>query len=159
MKRITHDEAKLYRSLSSSEIRHNMRRAIAYTLTPIPDNPKWDEITYYGASWIDPTNTPQHPHYIYILVNPSIPGICKIGFTTTTVYDRVKQINSATGVITPWQVRDFWFTQEPYLAEQEIHDLLSDYRVEDNREGFAVNFMVARDVIFEILGIPNKDLT
>jgi hypothetical protein len=43
--------------------------------------------------------------------------------------------------------------------EQEIHRRLDEFRVEDNREGFAVNFMVARDVIFEVLGIPNEDLT
>jgi hypothetical protein len=97
--------------------------------------------------------------HIYILQNTSVPGVYKIGFTERSVADRVNEINSATGVISPWQIRDFWFTQNPYLVEQEIHRRLEEYRVEDNREGFAVNFMVARDVIFEVLGIPNDDLT
>ena len=103
MKRITQDEAKQYRKLESdTHFRHNMRQAIAFTLTPIDDEPGWEVVTYYGASWVDPTQVSQRPHYVYVLVNPSIPGICKIGYTTTTVYDRTKQINSATGVITPW---------------------------------------------------------
>ena len=69
MKRITHDEAKQYLPLDNKDTRYSMRRAIAYTLTSIPNDPGWEEITYYGVSWVDPTNTPQHPHYIYILVN------------------------------------------------------------------------------------------
>ena len=60
MKRLTHDEAKQYRPLSSSELRYSMRRVIAYTLTPVLDDPGWEEITYYGAAWVDPTNTPQN---------------------------------------------------------------------------------------------------
>ena len=94
MVRITPDETKNYRLLDHEYFsRRGMREAIAYTLTPDTDNPGWEIVTYYGAAWVDPTNIPHSPHYIYILVNPSVPGICKIGFTTTTVYDRVKQIN------------------------------------------------------------------
>jgi len=82
MKRITQQEASQYRLLDHDFIRrHGMRQVIAFTLTPIHDEPGWEEVTYYGASWVDPTNIPQRPHYIYILVNPSVPGICKIGYT------------------------------------------------------------------------------
>jgi hypothetical protein len=97
--------------------------------------------------------------HIYVLQNTSVPGVFKIGFTERSVADRLNEINSSSGVISPWQVRDFWFTQNPYVMEQEIHRRLDDFRVEDNREGFAVSFDVARDVIFEVLGIPNEDLT
>ena len=152
MKRLTHDEAKKYRPLSSSEMRYSMRRAIAYTLTPIPNDPGWEEITYYGAAWVDPTNTPQHPHYIYVLVNPSIPGICKIGFTTTTVYDRVKQINSATGVITPWYVVFTYKCPDGRSLEQDIHAYLEEIgvRVNPNREGFVLDTDTARNIIENI---------
>ena len=152
MKRITHDETKLYRQLSESETRHSMRRAIAYTLTPIQDGSRWEEITYYGASWVDPTNTPQHPHYIYVLVNPSIPGICKIGFTTSTVYDRVKQINSATGVITPWYAVFTYKCPDGRMLEQDIHDYLEEIgvRVNPNREGFVIDTDTARNIIENI---------
>jgi hypothetical protein len=152
MKRITHDEAKLYLPLSSSDTRYSMRRAIAYTLTPVPNDPGWEEITYYGASWVDPTNIPHHPHYIYVLVNPSIPGICKIGFTTTTVYDRVKQINSATGVITPWYAVFTYKCPDGRSLEHDIHAHLEDIgvRVNSNREGFAIDTDTARNIIENI---------
>ena len=129
-----------------------MRRAIAFALTPVPNDPGWEEITYYGASWVDPTNTPQHPHYIYVLVNPSIPGICKIGFTTTTVYDRVRQINSATGVITPWYAVFTYKCPDGRMLEHDIHTYLEEIgvRVNPNREGFVIDTDTARNIIENI---------
>jgi hypothetical protein len=149
MIRITHDEAKQYRKLTTRDTQSSMTQAIAYTLTPVPDDGKWEEITYYGASWIDPTNVPQLPHYIYILVNPSIPGICKIGYTTSTVYDRVKQINTATGVITPWYPVFTYKCPNGRMLEQEIHEHLESLgvRVNPNREGFVIDTDSARNVI------------
>jgi hypothetical protein len=153
MKRITQDEAKQYRKLESDiHFRHNMRQAIAFTLTPIDNEPGWEAVTYYGASWVDPTQVPQHPHYVYILVNPSIPGICKIGYTTTTVYDRTKQINSATGVITPWYPVFTYKCPNGRMLEQEVHDYLENIgvRVNPNREGFIIDTNSARDIIENI---------
>jgi hypothetical protein len=153
MKRITQDEAKQYRKLeSNTHFRHNMRQAIAFTLTPIDNEPGWETVTYYGASWIDPTQIPQRPHYIYILVNPSIPGICKIGYTTTTVYDRTKQINSATGVIAPWYPVFTYKCPNGRMLEQEIHTYLEDIgvRINPNREGFIIDTDSARNIIENI---------
>jgi hypothetical protein len=129
-----------------------MREAIAYTLTPDTNNPGWDEITYYGTSWIDPTNTPQNPHYIYILVNPSVPGVSKIGYTTTTVYDRTRQINAATGVIAPWYPVFSYKCPNGRLLEQEIHNYLEQIgvRVNPNREGFIIDTGSARTIIESI---------
>jgi hypothetical protein len=158
MKRISVEEAKQYRVLTSEYIRlRSMREVVAFTLTPIPNEPGWEQVTYYGASWVDPTSIPQLPHYIYILVNPSIPGICKIGYTTTTVYDRVKQINSATGVITPWYPVFTYKCPNGRMLEQEIHEELAlmGMRVNDKREGFAIDTDSARAVI-EKLGKKYK---
>ena len=76
MKRITQEEATQYRLLDDEYIRRRgLREAVAFTLTPIPNEPNGSIVTYYGASWVDPTGVPQRPHYIYVLVNPSVPGI------------------------------------------------------------------------------------
>jgi hypothetical protein len=137
-------------------VRDNVKSARAYDFVETGKN-TWN-VRYFKKKF-GSKKSPTSTGHIYVLQNTSMPGIFKIGFTERSVVERLNEINKATGVITPWQVRDFWFTQEPYLAEQEIHHKLSDYRVQDNREGFAVNFSVARDVIFEVLGIPNEDLT
>lgn len=158
MKYITQDEAKQYRHLTQEYIaRRGMREVVAYTLTPIPNEPGWEQVAYYGTSWVDPTSIPQHPHYIYILVNPSVPGICKIGFTTTTVYQRVKEINNATGVITPWYPVFSYKCPNGRMLEQEIHEYLAlqGMRINDKREGFAIDSDSAR-VIIEKLGKKYK---
>ena len=158
MKRISVEEAKQYRVLTSEYLRlRSMREVVAFTLTPIPNEPGWEQVTYYGASWVDPTSISQRPHYIYILVNPSIPGICKIGYTTTTVYDRVKQINSATGVITPWYPVFSYKCPNGRMLEQEIHEELAlmGMRVNDRREGFTIDSDSARAII-EKLGKKYK---
>jgi hypothetical protein len=142
--------------MNGQQVRDNVKSARAYDFVETGKN-TWN-VRYFKRKY-GSKKSPTSTGHIYILQNISVPGILKIGFTERSVADRLNEINKATGVISPWQVRDFWFTQEPYLAEQEIHERLKDYRVEDNREGFAINFMVARDVIFEVLGIPNEDLT
>ena len=150
MKRITQQEAQQYRELNPQiSFKYSMREVVAYTLTPDSNNPGWDEITYYGASWIDPTNIPQHPHYIYILVNPSIPGVCKIGYTTTTVYDRVRQINAATGVVAPWYPVFSYKCPNGRMLEQEIHEHLQllGMRLNPNREGFIIDTDSARTIV------------
>lgn len=160
MKCITPEETKLYRLLDDDYIyRHGITQAIAYSLSPDLSNPGWETVTYYGASWVDPTNVPQSPHYIYVLVNPSVPGICKIGYTTTSVYQRVREINNATGVITPWYPVFSYKCPNGRMLEQDIHDYLESIgvRVNPNREGFIIDTDSARNII-EMLGKKYKSI-
>lgn len=151
MNRITKEESKQYRKLEGSiAFRYNMSQAISFTLSPEPNG--WEKVTYYGASWIDPTGQPQHPHYIYVLTNPSVPGVCKIGYTTQTVYERTRQINSATGVIIPWIPTFSYKCPNGLMLEQEIHTHLEllGFRVNPNREGFIIDSSSARNIIESI---------
>ena len=156
MENLTGKDTSEFYEMNAQQVRDNVKSARAYDFVEVGKN-AWN-VRYFKKKY-GSKKSPFATGHIYVLQNTSVPGVFKIGFTERSVADRVNEINSATGVITPWQIRDFWFTQNPYLVEQEIHRRLEEYRVEDNREGFAVNFMVARDVIFEVLGIPNDDLT
>lgn len=154
MKRITEEETKSYRVITHDYIRrYGMRQITAFTLTPIPDEPGWEQVTYYGKRYVDPlldsNNNPRRPHYIYVLINASVPGICKIGYTTTTVYDRVKQINSATGVIIPWDPVFSYKCSNGRALEREIHEELElmGIRVNPKREGFNIDTDSARALI------------
>ena len=155
MENLTGKDTSEFYEMNEQQVRDSVKSARAYDFVETDKN-TWN-VRYFKKKY-GSKKSPHSTGHIYVLQNTSVPGIFKIGFTERSVADRLNEINSATGVITPWQIRDFWFTQEPYLAEQEIHDLLDEYRVENNREGFAVNFMVARDVIFKVLGISNEDL-
>jgi len=150
MKRISQDQAK-YRLKIDFEDELGLIRANAYTLTPSEEN-GWEDVTYYSEAVIDPTGTVFKPEWVYVLVNKSMPGICKIGMTTTSVTQRTKEINSATGVITPW----FSVYKHKCLNSREIerrvHSRLDDLgaRINGKREGFECSTELAISVIKDI---------
>ena len=88
--------------------------------------------------------------YIYILSNVSMPGILKIGFTTNSPEDRVKDLSRATGVPTPFTVAFFMHVTSTSRAEREIHLKLDKYRVSANREFFTVPLQEAIKIIQEV---------
>jgi hypothetical protein len=145
------EETKFYHKLNPSEdFIYNMDRAVAFTLTKEDD--KWDTVTYYGEAWLDPTEGIFRPNFVYVLVNPSMPGICKIGYTKNTVYERCRQINSATGVIVPWYPVFVYKCPSGPLLEREVHKHLEKrgIRINKNREGFDITAVDAIKVIEEI---------
>jgi hypothetical protein len=151
MVRINAEEAKRYRKLPKDDPR-TVSQAVAFTLTPIEDEPGWEEVTYYGEGMINPSNAISKPEYVYVLVNKSVPGICKIGMTTTSVAQRTKEINSATGVITPWYCVYSYKCLNSALLEKEVHKKLEDmgFRVNQKREGFSVDSDTAKLVIEQV---------
>lgn len=149
--RLLQEETQFYRKLNpEDDFAVNMNQAVAFTLSPIDE--KWDKVDYYGEAWLDPTNGIYKPHYVYVLVNPSIPGICKIGYTRKTVYERCTQINAATGVITPWYPVFVYKCPSGPLLEKEIHKYLEKQgkRVNFKREGFEIESIEAIKIIEEI---------
>lgn len=76
--------------------------------------------------------------FVYILRNPSISGMVKIGYTTRTVQERVNELSRSTSVPTPFQVVEaFHFGDAPH-AEQQIHSRLTSKKVKKVREFFEV---------------------
>lgn len=159
MERITELESKFYRKLNSEiDFKYNMDQAIAFTLTTMEDG--WDKVTYYGEPWIDPTSSVYKPNYVYVLVNPGVPGICKIGYTTKTVYERCRQLNAAPGVITPWYPVFAYKCPNGRMLEREVHDYLEKMgkRVNLKREGFELESIEAIKII-ETIGEKYKNIT
>jgi hypothetical protein len=72
--------------------------------------------------------------FVYVLENPSMPGIVKIGRTDRTVSERVNELSSHTGVPTQFIVVKEYSVDDSVLAENKIHERLSEYRVSENRE-------------------------
>lgn len=148
--RITPEQASRYVKLNgSSEV--VCHRAVAFTLTPSAEV-GWEDVTYYGEALVDPSYGYRSPEWVYVLVNQGIPGICKIGMTTTSVAQRVEEINSATGVITPWYPVYSYKCINSYYLEQEVHTYLEKrgYRVNPKREGFNITSTEAIRVIEEL---------
>lgn len=150
LKRITVDEANSYMKLAGSP-ESVCSRAIAFTLTPSLEE-GWEDVTYYGEALLDPSLGVRTPEWVYVLVNQGVPGVCKIGMTTTSVSQRVEEINSATGVITPWYPVYSYKCINSYYLEQEVHQYLEKrgYRVNPKREGFAITSTEAIRIIEEL---------
>src|ERR1017187_2215857 len=89
--------------------------------------------------------------FIYILENPSMPGLVKIGRTERSVSERVNELSSHTGVATGFAVVREYAVANSVEAERRIHERLSEYRVADNREFFKMEAEDATDIIESML--------
>lgn len=150
MKKITREEAQYYLLLNSDDPT-TPSRAVAFSLTDIGEG--WERVDYFAESIFDPTGAIRKPEWVYVLVNKDIPGVSKIGMTTTSVEQRCREINSATGVISPWFPVYRFKCVNSYFLEQDVHKYLQNkgYRVANNREGFYIDSQTAKEVI-ETLG-------
>jgi len=100
--------------------------------------------------------------YIYVLINPSMDGLVKIGKTTREPTGRAKELSGATGVPTPFVLAyDALFT-DCSAAEEFVHALLEQkgYRVSSNREFFNASISEAIKAVIEaerVLGAFHTD--
>lgn len=89
--------------------------------------------------------------YVYVLSNPSMAGLVKIGKTTTSPTRRMSELHS-TGVPTPFELEFAAEVADCHVSERAAHDALDRYRVSSNREFFKVSVMEALREILPRLG-------
>ena len=100
--------------------------------------------------------------YVYILSNPSMPNLLKIGYTERDVDERVEELNS-TGVPVPFEIEAIFGSANAYEDEQTIHNLLDQHRLANNREFFSIDLKQAIQCASECVGtepsfLKNPDL-
>lgn len=161
MKRINAEEAKFFIPIDSNDP-FRWSKTVAYSLLPtknplLEKESGWEDVAYYSDGILDSTLSARKPEWVYVLVNKSMPGVCKIGMTTTSVPQRVREINSATGVITPWIAVYKYECINSYILEQAVHRRLQQagYRVNPKREGFEI----PSDKAIEIIEALGEELT
>lgn len=88
--------------------------------------------------------------FVYILSNPSMPGLVKIGKTIRSVEGRANELYQ-TGVPTPFKVEHSVEAPDCHALELTMHSRFADRRVSEGREFFAVSVQEARGVIEEEL--------
>ena len=59
--------------------------------------------------------------YVYVLSNPVMPGLVKIGRSTRHPSDRVRELNSASGVALPFKLEASIRTKYPNWTERLLH--------------------------------------
>lgn len=88
--------------------------------------------------------------YIYILTNPSMQGLVKVGKTTNTPNQRMSELHS-TGVPTPFELEFSISVDDCHKAERLAHKTLNYYRVSANREFFRISVKKAIEQILEVI--------
>jgi hypothetical protein len=98
---------------------------------------------------------------IYILTNPAMPDLVKIGMTSWELKIRIEHLSRATGVPLPFEV--FYAAEVANMKECEklIHDVFIDKRLNPKREFFRVapEQVVSAIKLAELKNItPNEDI-
>jgi hypothetical protein len=76
---------------------------------------------------------------VYVLVNPAMPGMVKIGMTSNSdIEERMRQLYT-TGVPVPFACRYACKVKDAQEVERSIHFAFGDLRVNPNREFFKIN--------------------
>lgn len=88
---------------------------------------------------------------IYVLMNPSMENLVKIGKTTRDPNERAKELSSTTGVPTPFVVIYECFFESCSLAENYVHTYLESkgFRLSKNREFFEIPIKDAIDAVMK----------
>jgi len=89
--------------------------------------------------------------YVYILMNPSMQNLVKIGKTVREPEERAKELSSTTGVPTPFVVVYDCYFQSCSEAENFVHTFLENkgFRVSSNREFFEIPMKDAIDSVMK----------
>lgn len=75
---------------------------------------------------------------IYILTNPAMPDLIKIG-RTSNLEERVRSLSSHSGVPVPFEVFYACEVKDSVKVEKHIHEGFGDHRINQKREFFRLN--------------------
>lgn len=76
--------------------------------------------------------------FVYILSNPFMPDVVKIGKTTRSVEQRANELFQ-TGLPAPFTVENYFYSPDCDELEAVSHRALSKFRVSDAREFFKIS--------------------
>ena len=88
--------------------------------------------------------------FVYILDNPSLEGMVKIGATTKKPSKRCWELSSSTSIPTPFNIVYSQPSMNPFKVESIVHTILDEYRVNKNREFFKVDIDKTINLIEDI---------
>lgn len=76
---------------------------------------------------------------IYILTNEAMPGYVKIGRTSTSLEQRIKELSSSTSVPLPFTCFYACTVKDSLFVEHQLHDAFDNIRVNPKREFFQIS--------------------
>jgi hypothetical protein len=95
--------------------------------------------------------------HLYVLTNPHMPGLVKIGCTDRTPYVRAAELSAATGVPGRYKVEWFWQMADAPAAERRVHGALAAFRLPGS-EHFRLPVAAAVEQVKALLGVARPEL-
>lgn len=90
--------------------------------------------------------------FVYVLRNPGMPGLLKIGSSTRSPIERAAELFT-TGVPYQFEIVCAIYSENCRESESNVHEILHDYRCASNREFFEISEVDAIEfVATECLG-------
>lgn len=89
--------------------------------------------------------------YVYVLSNPAMPDLLKIGHTLHSLRKRVEQLSAPTSVPQPFAIEASFLSERPASDERAIHQAFATYRA-PNREFFRLPLEHALGACARLLG-------
>lgn len=145
MKRLSEEEAQIY--IPCSEDYYNNPPSF---FTAYADFDGWDVITYYTSKKRAVYYGMEGKNWVYILSNPSMPDILKIGYTKLDPQERSNQIGRGTGIPQEFYVEWAYKCFNGEEIEREVHKYLKELRVNTHKEFFKLTVDEAKHVIMLI---------
>ena len=75
---------------------------------------------------------------VYVLTHPAMPGLVKIGMTSGSIEERMRQLDT-TSLPFPFECFYAVLVDDPAAVERAIHDAFDDHRVNRRREFFKIS--------------------
>ena len=75
---------------------------------------------------------------VYVLTNEAMEGYVKIGRTSTSLEQRIRELNSSTSVPLPFTAFYACTVQDSSFVERQLHDAFDDSRANPRREFFRI---------------------
>ena len=99
------------------------------------------------------------PDFIYILTNEAMPGLIKIGKTSNSVAQRMRELDGS-GIPLPFQCYYAARVDNALFVETRLHKAFGDFRVRANREFFRLDPFRAQSALEPVsythLTLPTK---
>ena len=70
---------------------------------------------------------------VYILTNEAMPGIIKIGWTDSSIEQRMKELDK-TGTPLPFTCYYAKQVDDPNFVESKLHEAFDKFRIRDNND-------------------------
>lgn len=87
--------------------------------------------------------------FVYVLANPAMPGIYKVGFTERSPSLRCEELSRSTSVPCEFDLVCYAEYENAQEREREVHSLLADVRVSANREFFGGDLKTITDLVVD----------